>query len=103
MTRRAEAAPEDVAAPGTAEAPAGGDAPPAAPPAWAARVLLTLIHAYRGLRQGRPSPCRFVPSCSAYGLEAVTRHGAARGTWLTVRRLTRCRPFGGSGLDPVPD
>lgn len=69
----------------------------------AARMLLVGIDAYQGLRAGRPSPCRFVPSCSAYGHEAISRHGAAKGSWLTLRRLSRCRPFGGFGSDPVPD
>ena len=67
------------------------------------RLLLAAIRLYQAARAGRPSPCRFVPSCSAYGAEAIERHGAARGGWLTVRRLSRCRPFGGSGFDPVPD
>jgi hypothetical protein len=69
----------------------------------ASRALLWGIEAYQGLRSGRPSPCRFVPSCSVYGHEAIVRHGAARGSWLTLRRLSRCRPFGGFGSDPVPD
>ena len=67
------------------------------------RVLLFGIRAYQGARAGRPSPCRFVPSCSVYGHEAIERHGAARGTWLTARRLSRCHPWGGFGFDPVPD
>lgn len=46
--------------------------------------------------------CRFYPSCSHYGLEAYRAHGVARGTWLTLRRLARCHPWGGSGFDPVP-
>jgi putative membrane protein insertion efficiency factor len=49
------------------------------------------------------SPCRFDPSCSTYALEALERHGAARGSWLTIRRLGRCHPWGGMGYDPVPD
>lgn len=47
--------------------------------------------------------CRYVPSCSHYALEAVQRHGPARGAWLAVRRLLRCHPWGQHGLDPVPD
>jgi uncharacterized protein len=46
--------------------------------------------------------CRFHPTCSEYSLEAYRRHGPLRGTWLTLRRILRCHPFGGSGFDPVP-
>jgi len=69
----------------------------------AQRRLLALIEWYQRAFEGRPSPCRFYPSCSAYGHEAISRFGAGRGLWLTVRRLLRCRPFGPSGFDPVPD
>ena len=47
--------------------------------------------------------CRHEPNCSSYGLEAVRRHGAWRGFWLTLSRLSRCHPFGSSGYDPVPE
>ena len=46
--------------------------------------------------------CRFEPTCSEFGIEAVRRHGAIRGGYLTVRRILRCHPWGGSGHDPVP-
>ena len=47
--------------------------------------------------------CRFHPTCSAYALEAVEKHGALKGGWLAARRIGRCHPFGGSGYDPVPE
>lgn len=46
--------------------------------------------------------CRFTPTCSAYALEAVQTHGALRGSWLAIKRLGRCHPWGGCGHDPVP-
>ncbi|WP_411837528.1 membrane protein insertion efficiency factor YidD [Paracoccus sp. ME4] len=46
--------------------------------------------------------CRFQPTCSAYALDALARHGALRGGWLVLRRLGRCHPWGGHGYDPVP-
>jgi putative membrane protein insertion efficiency factor len=69
----------------------------------AARLLRASIRGYQALAAGRPSPCRYWPTCSAYGLEAVERHGALRGGWLTIRRVGRCHPWGGTGWDPVPE
>ncbi|MCL2434903.1 MAG: membrane protein insertion efficiency factor YidD [Lentimicrobiaceae bacterium] len=46
--------------------------------------------------------CRFVPTCSQYGVEAIQKHGALKGSWLTIKRIVRCNPWGGSGYDPVP-
>ena len=68
-----------------------------------ARLEHLAVRGYRKVTAGRPSPCRFDPSCSTYALEALELHGAARGTWLTLRRLVRCHPWGGHGWDPVPD
>lgn len=67
------------------------------------RVLRSWITAYQRAREGRPSPCRFTPSCSSYALEALDVHGTRRGLWLAIRRVARCRPFGPSGFDPVPE
>ena len=68
-----------------------------------ARSLLVFVRLYQAVRAGRPSPCRYWPSCSTYAEEAVQRFGAARGLWLTVRRLGRCHPWGGSGIDAAPE
>jgi putative membrane protein insertion efficiency factor len=68
-----------------------------------ARLLAALVRAYQAARSGRLSPCRYQPTCSAYALEALEQHGALRGTWLAVRRLARCHPWGGHGWDPVPE
>lgn len=64
--------------------------------------MIRLVIAYQRAMEGRPSPCRFSPSCSSFAVEALQVHGGARGLWLTVRRLARCRPLGPSGWDPVP-
>lgn len=68
----------------------------------AARPLIWFVDVYQRARAGRPSPCRYTPSCSTYALEALQAHGAVRGTWLATRRLSRCHPWGGQGYDPVP-
>lgn len=66
-------------------------------------ILVGLIRFYRrGISPFTPASCRFQPTCSAYAMEAVERHGAWRGTGLAARRLLRCHPWGGSGYDPVP-
>ena len=66
-------------------------------------VVLLLIQTYRTAISPFLAPrCRFLPTCSEFTLEAVDKHGAARGAWLGLRRILRCHPFGGSGYDPVP-
>ena len=74
-----------------------------AQPGRTARLEIALVRFYQLARHGRPSPCRYLPSCSQYAVEALTRHGAARGSWLAARRLARCHPWGGHGADPVPE
>ena len=66
-------------------------------------ALLRMVHSYQLMMEGRPSPCRFTPSCSCYASESLQQYGLGRGLLLTLRRFLRCRPFGPSGWDPVPD
>ena len=67
------------------------------------RVLIALVRGYRLLLSPwLGSSCRFEPTCSAYALQALTQHGAAGGSWLTLSRLCRCQPWCQGGLDPVP-
>lgn len=64
---------------------------------------MALIKAYKYLISPLLGPrCRFYPSCSSYGLEAIQIHGAAKGSYLTLRRLLKCHPFHEGGFDPVP-
>lgn len=68
------------------------------------RSLMALVHAYRLLLKAWVgSACRFEPSCSAYALQALERHGAAKGSLLTAGRLLRCHPYCQGGHDPVPE
>lgn len=68
-----------------------------------AHVLSLPIRLYRALISPYlPPACRFHPSCSVYALEALSTHGAGRGSWLILRRLVRCHPFHAGGIDPVP-
>jgi putative membrane protein insertion efficiency factor len=73
---------------------------------WRARAsfpFILMIRLYQvtlGLLLG--GQCRFTPTCSSYALDAYRLHGPLRGSWLTLRRILRCHPFGGHGFDPVP-
>jgi putative membrane protein insertion efficiency factor len=68
--------------------------------AW---LLALAVRLYRAtLSRALPRACRFHPSCSAYALGALERHGAVRGTSLTVKRILRCHPWNPGGVDPVP-
>ncbi len=76
----------------------------AAPAGIVTATLLALIRVYRFVvSPWLGTACRYHPSCSAYAVEAIERHGALRGLWLAVRRIARCHPWGGSGYDPVPE
>lgn len=67
------------------------------------KLLTFPVRAYRLLLSPiLPPACRFEPSCSSYAIEALDTHGGVKGSWLTLRRLMRCQPWGGSGWDPVP-
>lgn len=66
-------------------------------------LLIFPIRVYRAaISPLFPPCCRFTPSCSEYAIEALRVHGPLRGTWLALRRILRCHPWGGSGFDPVP-
>ena len=66
-------------------------------------VALALIRLYqRTLSRVTPPTCRFTPTCSEYGYQAIARHGLVRGGWLAVKRVGRCHPFHPGGYDPVP-
>ncbi len=67
------------------------------------RMVLLPIRGYQKfVSPGLPPSCRFTPSCSQYALEAVSKYGALKGTWLAARRLVRCHPFHPGGYDPIP-
>lgn len=71
-------------------------------PGVAVRMARGAIRVYQRSRVGRPSPCRYQPTCSAYAIEALEVHGLFRGLVLAARRIGRCHPWGGHGPDPVP-
>ncbi len=67
------------------------------------KVLVAAITLYqRAFAASRPPSCRYIPTCSAYAVEALEKHGAARGLWLASGRVLRCHPLHAGGYDPVP-
>jgi putative membrane protein insertion efficiency factor len=97
-------APQAIIPDELAPAPPHRDAARCGPLSRLARgFAIAAIGIYRAaLRPHLAGSCRFHPTCSAYALECITRFGARRGGWLTLKRLARCRPFGKSGFDPAP-
>ena len=66
-------------------------------------LFILLIKIYQNLISPiLPNACRYTPTCSQYGIEAIKKHGAFKGGWLTLKRIASCNPWGGHGHDPVP-
>jgi putative membrane protein insertion efficiency factor len=67
------------------------------------KIFIILIKLYQiTLSPFLGKQCRFTPTCSQYGIEAIQKHGVLKGSWLTIKRIARCNPWGSSGYDPVP-
>lgn len=67
------------------------------------KVLIKVVKFYRrNISALSPPTCRFIPTCSAYALEALEKHGALKGSWLSLKRILKCHPFHKGGYDPVP-
>ena len=67
------------------------------------KTMVSTIGAYQSIFSGRPSTCRFFPSCSSYAIESFEKQGFFKGFFLIIKRISRCNPWGGHGLDPVPE
>lgn len=66
-------------------------------------LLIMLIKVYKySISPLLPAACRYAPTCSEYGMEAIQKYGVCKGGWLTLKRFASCNPWGGSGYDPVP-
>lgn len=67
------------------------------------KILILLVKFYQGaISPHTPAACRYHPTCSEYAIQAILKYGAIKGTWLAIKRILRCHPWGGSGYDPVP-
>ncbi|WP_416827777.1 membrane protein insertion efficiency factor YidD [Ectobacillus polymachus] len=67
-------------------------------------ILISIIRFYqKAISPLTPPSCRFYPTCSHYGIEAIKIHGALKGSWLTIKRISKCHPFHPGGFDPVPE
>ena len=66
------------------------------------KILIWMIQLYQKIPFSSHNSCRFIPTCSNYAIEAIDRFGSIKGSYLTIRRILRCNPFGKSGYDPVP-
>lgn len=99
-----KASPNSACAPAQGEDAAGTTGSEGRRPGPLAWLLLLPVHLYRKvLSPLLPPSCRFYPSCSAYAVDALTRHGAVRGLLLTLIRLAKCAPWHPGGVDPVPE
>lgn len=68
-----------------------------------AKILIGVVRFYRmAISPWTPAACRYTPTCSAYAIEAIEKHGSMKGGWMALKRIGRCHPWGGSGFDPVP-
>lgn len=68
------------------------------------KILISIIQFYQKfISPLTPPSCRFYPTCSHYGVEAIKVHGALKGSWLTIKRISKCHPFHPGGFDPVPE
>ncbi len=72
-------------------------------PSVGARGVTAVIRVYQHATNWTTPRCRYWPSCSHYAIEAIRAHGLLRGSWLAIRRIGRCHPWGASGYDPVPE
>ncbi|MGB0165913.1 MAG: membrane protein insertion efficiency factor YidD [Luteibaculum sp.] len=71
---------------------------------WLRNIAKGPVYAYKWIISPLfPAACRFTPTCSSYALEAISKHGILKGWMLTIKRISRCHPWGGSGYDPVPE